>query len=167
MNKRPRGRPKGSSGSAISLSPDQIKRVLKLARSERYADRAELLLSLSIQLGMRAIELASLKWIDIYDSNGTVRPVIAAKRAFLPGKRSQFDISSHPNLQKLLTEYHEKYRHPLLFDGEAPLFPSQRGSMTATSIARYLTDLYRRAGIMSGSSRSGRQTMLARSRCTL
>src|SRR5215468_9239286 len=87
-----------SSGSAIPLSSDQIKRVLKVARSERYANRAELLLSLSIQLGMRATELASLKWIDIYDSNGAVRPVIAAKRAFLPGKRSQFDISSHPNL---------------------------------------------------------------------
>src|SRR5262245_14607490 len=52
-----------SSGSAIPLSPDQIKRVLKVVRSERYADRAELLLSLSIQLGMRATELASLKWI--------------------------------------------------------------------------------------------------------
>jgi integrase len=102
MNNRPRGRPKGSSGSAIPLSSDQIKRVLKVARSERYADRAELLLSLSIQLGMRATELASLKWIDIYDSNGIVRPVIVAKRAFLPSKRSQFDISSHPNLQKLL-----------------------------------------------------------------
>jgi integrase len=112
MNKRLRGRPRGSSGSATPLSADQIKRVLKVARSERYPDRAELLLSLSIDLGMRATELASLKWADIYYSNGTVRPVIAAKRAFLPSKRSLFDATRHGNLQRLLAEFHEKFDIP-------------------------------------------------------
>jgi integrase len=63
----------GSFGSAAPLGSVQIKCVLK-------EDRAELLLSLL--LGMRATELASLKWIDIYHSNGTVRLVVVAKRAF-------------------------------------------------------------------------------------
>jgi integrase len=79
-------------GSATPLSSDQIKRVLKIARSERFAARAELLLLLSIDLGMRATELASLRWIDVYHSTGSVRSVITANRAFLPGKKSSPNI---------------------------------------------------------------------------
>jgi integrase/recombinase XerD len=164
MSKRPRGRPRGSMGSATPLSSDQIKRVLKIARSERFAARAELLLLLSIDLGMRATELASLRWIDVYHSTGSVRSVITANRAFLPGKKSYFDVTEHPHLERLLANYYEKQRHPVLFCGQTPLFQSQRGFLTATSIARYLTELYRRAGIPSGTSRSGRRTMLANSK---
>jgi integrase len=82
MQKRPRGRPRGSTGSAAPLTADQIKLVLKMARSERFDDRAELLLLFSIGLGMRATELASLRWIDVYHSNGSIRSMINAKRAY-------------------------------------------------------------------------------------
>jgi integrase/recombinase XerD len=160
MHKRPRGRPRGSTDSAVPLSSDQIKRVLKTARSRPSADRAQLLLSLSIDLGMRATELGSLKWTDVYHLNGSVRSEISAKRAFCSNKRSHFDISAHPKLQRLLAGFYEKHGHPFLLERQMPLFPSQRGFMTATSIARYLTDIYRRAGIQSGTSRSGRRTML-------
>jgi integrase len=112
MQKRPRGRPRGSRGSAAPLTSDQIKRVRKMARSERFADRAELLLSLSIDLGMRATELASLKWTDTFHPNGSVRSVISTKRAFCFTNRSHFDITEYPNLQRLLTDFYEKHGHP-------------------------------------------------------
>jgi integrase len=164
MQKRPRGRPRDSTGSAAPLSADQIKRVLLTARSERFPDRAELLLSLSIDLGMRATELASLMWTDTFHPNGSVRSVISTKRAFSLSKRSHFDITEYPNLQRLLTDFYEKHGHPWLLEGQMRLFPSQRGYMTAASIARHLTNIYRRAGISFGTSRSGRRTMLANSK---
>ena len=163
MAKRPRGRPKGSLGRAASLSADQIKRAFKVARSERYADRAELLLSLSIELGMRATELASLRVVDVFNLDGSVRPVISSQRAFLPGEMSQVDITHYPGVKRLLTEFYEKHRHRLMFDDQRSLFASQRGSMTAASIARYLTALYRKAGFRTATSRSGRRTNLIRS----
>jgi integrase/recombinase XerD len=161
MAKHPGSRPKRLGKSAPCFNPVQVKRAVETARSLRYADRAELLVTMSISFGLRASELASMKWSDVYDSHGSVRRVITATRAFLPGQILSFDLTGHYRLQRLLADFYEKYRHPGLPYEQAPLFSSQRGCMKATSIARHLTAIYRRAGIESGTSRSGRRTMLA------
>jgi hypothetical protein len=72
---------------------------------------------------------------------GGLRPVISALRC--------------------LAAFYEKNGHPWLLECQMPLFSSQRGFMTATSIGRHLTEIYRRAGIASTISRSGRRTMMA------
>jgi hypothetical protein len=68
-------------------------------------------------------------------------------------------------LHSLIADYREK-QFALLGpeDEHAPLFPSQRGShMTAASMTGFMTGLYRKAGIPSGSSRSGRRTLVSAS----
>jgi integrase/recombinase XerD len=159
MTKKRSGRPTGSTGPAVALDPHDIQSVLKIARRERYASRAELLVMLSTTLGLRASELSPIKVNDVYASEGCVRTVITICRSFLPGKRLQVGLTDLHRLRKCLADYFEKE----IGEGhepEAPLFRSQRGgALTNQAIARYLTNLYRRAGIVGATSRSGRKML--------
>jgi integrase len=55
---------------------------LSARRHGKYSDRAELVLALSIQMGLRASELAALRWTDIYDLDGSVRQMILVTPAY-------------------------------------------------------------------------------------
>ncbi len=86
MAKR-RGRPKGTTGRAAVLSPSQIRHAFRVARARpRHAARAEAVLAMSVGLGLRAKELASLTWADVYDEDGRVRPVVHLKAAYTKGE---------------------------------------------------------------------------------
>jgi integrase len=145
VDKGRRGRPKGSVGQAAILSPAQIKDVSQSARRDgRYADRAEIILVLSIQLGLRANELASLKWADVYHPDGTVREMIVVQRAYIRGAQSLVEVAGAPDLRGLLADYREKRAPFFNHYDQDPLFRSQRGGrMTAASVGRYLTGLDR------------------------
>jgi integrase/recombinase XerD len=149
---------------AAILSSAQARDVLASARRHgRHSNRAEVALTLSIELGLRAIELAALTFGDVYGPEGGVRPAISIKPAYMATVEvSIVDIES-TKLRGLLADYREKE-----FGGHGaadciPLFRSQRGgALTAASMARFITGLYHRAGISNGSSRSGRRTLLDR-----
>ena len=97
MSKRLRGRPKGSVGKAAILSSAQVRDVfLSASRYGKYSDRAELVLALSIQLGLRATELAALRWADIYDSDGSVRQMILVTRAYTRKDKARALLVSSP-----------------------------------------------------------------------
>src|SRR5207245_11406415 len=86
MAKR-RGRPPGTSGRAAVLSASQVRHVFRVARSRsRHAARAEAALAMSLGLGLRAKELTSLKWDDVYDAEGSVRPVLPLRAAYTKGR---------------------------------------------------------------------------------
>src|SRR5690349_5977879 len=107
MTKRRPGRPAGLTGSAVALHPHDIQSVLKVARSERYASRAEVLVTLSTTLGLRATELASIKINDVYTIDGSVRTSINVRPSFLSGKRQLVDLAELPRLRKCLADYFE------------------------------------------------------------
>ena len=162
MGQGSRGRPRGTTGKAAALSPAQIKQVFRAARRVRHGDRAEVALALSIELGLRASELAALDWSDVYNPDGTVRSAIYVERAYTRGSKTRVVVSS-PKLRSLLADYREKQAPDWCeCDQDAPFFRSQRGGhMTSASMARFVTGLYRRAVIAGGSSRSGRRTLFS------
>ncbi len=164
MAKRRRGRPAGTSGRAAVLSPSQIKLVLRLAAARgRHADRAEVALALSLGLGLRAKELAGVKWTDVYDSNGRVRAVMHLKAAYTKGGRVRDVFLSSPALRRVLARYGEAHWVMASGTSSAALLPSQKGGpMTAYSMARFIKGLYREAGIIGASSHSGRRTLITR-----
>ena len=163
MSKRLQGRPKGSVGKAAILSSAQVRDVFLSARRHgKYSDRAELVLALSIQMGLRASELAALRWPDIYDSDGSVRQMILVTRAYTRNAKTHALLISSPKLRGLLADYRERQLSLRPRDEQVPLFCSQRGGhLTAASMSRFVTGLYRKAGIADGSSRSGRRTLIA------
>jgi len=163
MPKR-RGRPRGTSGRAAVLSPSQVRHVFRVARSRsRHAARAEAALAMSLGLGLRAKELTSLKWTDVYDAEGRVRPVLHLRAAYTKGGRTRDVFLSSPALRRVLSKYGEGRWLLGARASPAPLFPSQKGGpMTPASMARFLKALYREAGISGASSHSGRRTLITR-----
>ena len=102
---RPRGRPPGTTGRAAVLSPNQVRHAFRVARTRgRHAARAEAALAMSIGLGLRAKELAGLKWADVYDEAGKVRPVVHLKAAYTKGGRTRDVFVSSPALRRVLGE---------------------------------------------------------------
>jgi integrase/recombinase XerD len=159
MTKRQSGRPAGITGTAVALHPHDIQSVLKVARSERHASRAEVLVMLSTTLGLRATELSPIKIRDVYARDGSVLAIVSVCRSFLPGKRQLVDLTDLTLLRKCLADHFERELGEGV-DPDAPLFQSQRGGpLSSQAIARYLTSLYRRAGIIGATSRSGRKTL--------
>jgi integrase/recombinase XerD len=160
--KAKRGRPKGSTGRAAVLTPAQVKLVFRVARSRvRHADRAEVAFALSFGLALRAKELASLTWADVYEPGGNVRQVLHLKANYTKGAKTRDVFLSAPPLRKILATYGEKYRLQSEHASATPLFPSQkRGHMTACSMARFLKTIYQEAGVAGATSHSGRRTLI-------
>jgi integrase/recombinase XerD len=159
-----KGRPKGTTGRAAVLSSAQVRHVFRIAKARaRLSRRAEAVFALSLGLGLRAKELAALKCGDVYDENGIVRSVLHLKAAYTKASRTRDVFVSSPQVRQLLATYGEeelpwRTAHPNL-----PLFPSQkRGHLTPSSMARFLTALYREAGLSKASSHSGRRTLITR-----
>jgi len=162
--KSKRGRPAGTSGRAAVLSASQVKHAFRVARARgRHAARAEAALAMSIGLGLRAKELAGLKWADVYDDDGRVRAVVHLRAAYTKGGRTRDVFVSSPALRRVLEKYGEGRWLLSARAAQAPLFASQKGgAMTAGSMARFLKALYAEAGISGASSHSGRRTLITR-----
>jgi integrase len=55
---------------------------------------------MSLGLGLRAKELASLKWSDVYDDAGRVRQLVHLKAAYTKGAKTRDVFVSSPSLRK-------------------------------------------------------------------
>ena len=156
-----RGRPRGTSGKAAVLSPTQVRNVLRVARArQRLAPRSAAAFALSVGLGLRAKELAALRWSDAFEDGGAPRDVLHLKAAYTKGDKTRDVYLSSPRLRRVLGEYHARCRP---WDLGAPLFRSQKGGhLTPASMARFLKQLYREAGLPDASSHSGRRTLITR-----
>ena len=163
MAKR-RGRPPGTSGRAAVLSASQVRQVFRVSRARgRHSARAEATLAISLGLGLRAKELTSLTWEDVYDTKGHVRPVLHLRASYTKGGKTRDVFLSSPTLRRALAKYGEARLSLSTRSSHAPLFPSQKGgAMTPGSMARFLKALYREAGISGASSHSGRRTLITR-----
>lgn len=159
MGERPRGRPKGSRGSAAILDSAQVLKVLQTARRiDRSSYRLQVALLLSFDVGLRASEISRLRVADIYEENGnvgnSVRITSSSSERLLPIRSTR--------LRTALANHFELSFRDRHIDNATPLIRSQRGGpMTTGGLARLLTHLYRMAGVESGSSRSGRRTLRA------
>jgi len=114
---------------------------------------------MSFYLGLRAKEIASLRWGDVFDDGGRIRDVLHLKAAYTKGAKTRDVFLSAPGLRQVLAQFAQRYpdgRRP-----DAPLFRSQKGGhLTAASMARFLKQLYVEAGIPNASSHSGRRTFI-------
>ena len=81
------GRGVGNTGKAAVLDSNEIKRLIKIAGTTGSPDRDQTVVVLSYWLGLRAKELASLKLSDVFDDDGSVKPVLHLKAQYRGGRR--------------------------------------------------------------------------------
>lgn len=143
-----RGRP------AKTLSERELRRVLAAIRRRTNASRNEVIVLLSFKAGLRACEIARLRWGMVTDGRGRIGttlelPAAAAKMG--SGRRIPLNAELRTALQRLAGGA----------DLDGPVIRSVRGgAMTADAIVNWFTQLYSSLDLHGCSSHSGRRTFV-------
>lgn len=162
--------PKIKKGKAYVPNASEIKRLLKLISTTKYANRDSLLVLMSYGLGLRVLELACLKFSHVFNDDESINENISLVRTknnkprmvYLPDPKE--DKRLHEALKNYLKERKEMAAiKKVPFSLCHPLFLSQRGiAFGNKTLQKRFEHLYKMAGINGASSHSGRRTYATR-----
>lgn len=79
-------------GQAKVLTEQEIKRVLAVIAAKRHSDRNRIAVMLSLLAGMRAGEIAALRFSSVVDRDGEIRSVIRLTPDMAKGSKSKINI---------------------------------------------------------------------------
>ena len=144
---------------AQTLTDAQLRRVLHYCRSRRHPLRDETIILTSFYAGLRAIEIAALKYTDVYDEQGAVQDQFTLRATQSKGGRTR-TVYIGSKLKRALKENQASIvRHR----ENMPLFPSQKGGhFSANTMCQLFLDIYKAVGLKDASSHSGRRTYITR-----
>ena len=136
------------------LTDAVTRRALLAVRGRPDALRDRVMVLLSLRAGLRACEIAGLRWSMVLDPGGGVGHALAvadgiARRS--GGRR----VPLHPELRRALIELWREA------DREGAVIPSARGGhMRPNSVVNWFATLFRKIGAEGCSSHSGRRTFI-------
>ncbi len=137
-------------GRAKVLTQQEIQLVFQELKNER--DRT--LFAVCLFTAARIRECCTLLTLDIYTTQGHVRPRLIIRKANTKGKLATRSIPVIEDLRRLLTEYYPQA-------GDEYLFPGRNdGHISEDSAARILRHACERVGIIGASTHSFRRTAL-------
>jgi integrase/recombinase XerD len=144
---------------AQTLTDAQLRRVLHYCRSRRHPLRDETIILTSFYAGLRAIEIAALKYADVFDEQGSVRDQFTLRATQSKGGRTR-TVYIGSKLKRALKEYQAS----IVRNREnMPLFPSQKGGhFSANTMCQLFLDIYKACGLRDASSHSGRRTYITK-----
>ncbi len=149
------------------LSEAQIKTTLRHLGETRNPERDTAIFLLSIKAGLRAKEIASLRWSMITDPEGHVADAMELQDAASKGNGGR-TIPLHKDLRAVLVrlkEHTEARRAEIghTLDLSANVVTSEQGEhLGPNSVAHWFRRLYRALGFDGCSSHSGRRTFITR-----
>ena len=144
---------------AQTLTDAQLRRVLHYCRSRRHPLRDETIILTSFYAGLRAIEIAALKYADVYDEQGTVRDQFTLRATQSKGGRTR-TVYIGSKLKRALKEYQASIVRQRQ---DMPLFTSQKGGhFSANTMCQLFLDIYKACGLRDASSHSGRRTYITK-----
>ena len=140
------------------LSKAQIDAVLGYLNSARYPERDRVIFLLSVKAGLRAKEIACLKWSMITDAEGRLSDTIHLTDIASKGKGGRV-IPLNKELRAALE------RWKLLADGSVRPSPfvvtTERADRTSSyALVNKFAGWYRALGFIGASSHSGRRTAI-------
>ena len=135
------------------LSPAQEKAILSHLGNARWAARDKVIFLLSTKAGLRAKEIAGLRWRMITDGEGNLNDHIALEDEASKGKSGRI-IPMHPQLRIAL--------EALEMRNGAVVRSERGGGMSAKSVGKVFERLYAALGMEGCSSHSGRRTFITR-----
>jgi integrase/recombinase XerD len=143
---------------AKTLTQNEIDQVLRyIATKHRYAIRNRTLLLTSFYSGMRVGEIASLTINDVQNDDGTIRNEIRLSASQTKGNIGRVVFVN----EKLRAELDNYLRNRRIKDNYQPLFYTEkREGFNANTLTQWFFWLYKKAGISSASSHSGRRTFI-------
>ena len=143
---------------AKTLTPKQTQRLLDHVSHTRYPDRNRVIVLLSFKAGLRAVEIAGLRWSMVTDASGELGDHIALPNRVAKGKSGGRTIPMNAGLHAALLALREAVPDKVRADW--PIAYSERGGYSAASIVNLFDRWYRELGFQGASSHSGRRTFI-------
>lgn len=144
---------------AKTLTEQDIERVLAYIEPHQHAARNRAMLMMTYYSGMRVSEVASLRYLDIVDTDKTIRSEIILLPEQTKGSESRTVFISE-KLRKELAEY---LRVTQFKDPHDKFFYTQKKygkGFTPNTLTQHFHYLYRHAGVRGASSHSGRRSFI-------
>jgi len=146
---------------AKTLTSKQSDLVLNYLTTTRSPLRNKLIFLLSIKAGLRAKEIASLKWSMLLDSDGSVSDYINITNIASKGKTGGRSIPINKSLKVVISDFLDHQKVQLLFDVDGYLISTQRSSFTTPqAIVNMFQGWYKELNLLGCSSHSGRRTFI-------
>ncbi|MDA9185516.1 site-specific integrase, partial [Gammaproteobacteria bacterium] len=138
------------------LKDEQVKRLLKTTRITRHSTRNRLVIILSYYVGLRACEIASLKFGDVVDGEGNIKDTVLLTKSMTKGNSAN-SVYLSEFVKKEIEKYLESNTERLV-TLKSPLIYSQRtgGHFSSQTLQILFKTLYAYVGI-NASSHSGRR----------
>ncbi len=144
---------------AKTLSAAMVGRAMARARLSAWPERDQTIVLLSVYAGLRAGEIAKLRWGMVLRADGRIADLLSLEAAiskYSSGRRIPLHRELRPALAAL-----RRSLSPQCAAWDQPVILSLRGGpMRANSIVNWFTTLYREVGLEGCSSHSGRRTFV-------
>lgn len=141
------------------LGAADVRLVLSQVRGRRHPTRDNVMLLLSFKAGLRACEIAGLRWSMLLRANCNVGQQLHVAASIAKNGTARA-VPMHVELQRALTKLHRDQGWPR----DGPVILSERGgAMTPHSVVNWFRRLYAEVGLDGCSSHSGRRTFITRS----
>ena len=144
---------------AKTLNQIELRRVLDYIATRKHSERNRCLLIMTHLSGMRVGEVASLRYCDVVNIDGTIKNEIRLTAEQTKGNESRV-VFVNEKLRKELNVY-AKNNKPI--NQQLKFFYSQKRAsdgFSANTLTQLFHYLYKRAGIDGASSHSGRRTFI-------
>ena len=141
------------------LTKAQQEAVLAYLAKTRHPIRNRVIFLLSVKAGLRAKEIASLKWEMVTDAEGALSDAISLTDAASKGKRGGRTIPIAKDLRAALSVWKseaEKLRRP----SEYVVVTERAAKTSSYAIVNLFAGWYRALGFVGASSHSGRRTAI-------
>jgi integrase/recombinase XerD len=143
------------------VSDRQVRALLAEVEFHRYPRRDRVMVLLSVKAGLRAIEIAGLRWRMVTDAQGEIADVIALENTASKGRGGGRMIPLHPELKSALVAL-QRERGDKAQPHLPVIFSERNRGLSAGAVAVWFFRLYRGLGMIGCSSHSGRRTFVTK-----
>ncbi len=149
----------GQGKQAKTLRKVELSRLLNHVSHSRHPERDRVMALLSFKAGLRAKEIAELRWSMVTDASGELADAIALPNSASKGKGGGRTIPLHSELREALTSLMavraEKVRPHL-----SVVYSERADGYSANAVAVWFHTRFGELGIEGASSHSGRRTFI-------
>lgn len=144
---------------AKTITQQDLRRLLDFVAANKHAVRNRTMLLATHLAGMRVGEVASLRYGDVVNDTGEVRDQINLVPEQTKGRHARA-VFVNAKFRRELEAY--LVSHPMHSSTDRLFYTQKKGraGFTPNTLAQYFHYLYKRAGIVGGSSHSGRRTFI-------
>ena len=146
---------------AKTLNKKQIDQLLWYVSTLRHAQRNEIIVLLSVRAGLRAKEIAGLKWAMLTDADGEIGSYIELTDVASKGRSGRI-IPINMQLRLKLQDWLQEAAKQRGFDiASSHVITTERSARTqAQAIVNMFAQWYSDVGMIGCSSHSGRRTFI-------